>query len=154
MKYRKLTRSIVDELGRQTLRPPTPRAGWIAHTREVLGVNARWLAARLGIAPSSVATLERNERASTISLASLRRAADALGYDVEYSFVPRVDPQIVRERQARSAARAIVNRVAHSMALEEQAVSADRTEALVEKLAAEMLASGTRRIWDVDADAG
>jgi predicted DNA-binding mobile mystery protein A len=152
MRYKNLTRLTIEDFARDAKTDFAPREGWIKHTRRTLGVSATWLGARLGIAQSSVAALENNERSGVISLSSLRRAADALGYDVEYRFVPRVDPMTVRAEQARRAARAIVERVAHSMALEDQAVSPERTEALVEKLAAEMLESGTRRIWDVDPE--
>lgn len=152
MKYKNVIRSTMSEFAAEPRSHFTPRDGWIKHARQNLGVSAAWLAARLGITQSSVATLERHERESTITLSSLRRAADALGYDVAYSFVPRTDPSEVRARQAERAARAIVNRVAHSMELEDQAVSPERTEALVEKLAADLLQSGTRRIWDVESE--
>jgi predicted DNA-binding mobile mystery protein A len=152
MRFENMSRSSLVEFVERTDTRHAPRGGWIKHTRQTLGVSAAWLATRLGISQSSVAALESNESTGAISLSSLRRAADALGYDVEYSFVPRVDPNAVRAAQATRAARAIVNRVAHSMALEDQAVSHERTEALVQMLAVEMLESGTRRIWDVDAD--
>lgn len=129
-----------------------PAEGWINHARGALGVSAAWLAGRLGVAQSSVALLEKRERHGTITLASLKRAADALDCDLVYALVPRRSIDEVRRNQAHRAAAAIVANVAHSMTLEDQAVTPERTAALTSELAEEMLSSRSRRIWDVPAE--
>lgn len=111
---------------------PTPRpvAGWVRAVRDALGMSTRDLAARMGVASSSwVSELERNEAAGTVTLATLERAAAALGCRLEYVLVP-VEPleEVVRTR-ARDVARRELSDVEHTMALEAQPVDlGDRVE--------------------------
>lgn len=91
---RRLARAKLDEAGnglRQILSklPLAPKGGWIAAIREGLGMSQTDLARRLGVAPSSVAKLEISERAETVQLDTLRRAADALNCDVVVLVIPR-----------------------------------------------------------------
>ena len=53
-----------------------PRSGWLHEIRNALGMSGVQLAARLGVRQSTVAKLERTEQEETISLKSLRAAAD------------------------------------------------------------------------------
>lgn len=130
----------------------TPGSGWIRHARNSLGVSAKWLAHRLGVAQPSVALLEMRERQGAVTLATLRRVANALGCELVYAFVPRQPIEEMRRSQANRAAKAIVANVAHSMALESQAVTPEQTAALTRELAEEMLRNRSRRIWDVPAE--
>lgn len=135
-----------------------PRDGWIAALREALDMTVRQFAARLGVAPSSVVRLERRERDDTISLGALRRAANALDADLVYAVVPRaaiasrltdnlLDAMI--EARARKVAAAELGRIAHTMALEDQAVSsADLQAQIAERAAA--LAETPRLLWEPD----
>jgi predicted DNA-binding mobile mystery protein A len=61
--------------------PPRPSSGWIKAIREGLGMAATHLAAKLGVTTSTVTRLESSEADDTISLGTLRRAAEALGCD-------------------------------------------------------------------------
>ena len=57
------------------------------------------LARALGVAQSSLTRLELSEIRGTISLQSLKRAAEMLGCDVVYAFVPRQPlDEMVREQ--------------------------------------------------------
>src|SRR5262245_17388587 len=68
----------------------TPGNGWVKSLRTSLGMSMRSLGTRLGFKePSSVKELERNERAGTITLQTLKRAADALDADLVYAIIPR-----------------------------------------------------------------
>jgi len=60
----------------------------IAHCRKHVGVTAAELAARLGITQSSVTRLEQSEARGAISIASLRKAAEVLGYELRYALHP------------------------------------------------------------------
>ena len=82
----------------------------------------------------------------TAQLNTLRRAADALDCELVYAFVPRrsLEEQVLE--QARARAEAEVRRIAHSMALEDQAVSARETESLIEARTQEWLAKPG--LWD------
>lgn len=99
-----------------------PRGGWLRAMREALGMPAAELGRRLGVGESSVLRMEANEQAGVIGLDTLRRAADALGCDLVYALVPRRPLAEVVQAQAREQAVARLAPVAHSMALEGQAV--------------------------------
>lgn len=69
--------------------PSTPPGGWLRAVRKARGVSQQQLAEKLGFKRQAWAQLEASEAREAISLYSLRRAADALGYELEYSLVPR-----------------------------------------------------------------
>lgn len=61
---------------------------WIRTLRTALGISNQQLAARLGITPASVSALEASEARGAIRVETLRRAAEALGCDLTYAFIP------------------------------------------------------------------
>ncbi|MDD5586178.1 MAG: transcriptional regulator [Alphaproteobacteria bacterium] len=65
-----------------------PHGGWLRAVREALGMSTRQLGRRLETCSSAVTRLEQSEAAGTIHLASLERAAEALGCKVVYALVP------------------------------------------------------------------
>lgn len=100
-----------------------PRKGWIRAVREITGITIRELAEKLHKSASVAANLERSEAEYRITLASLRRAADALGCELVYALVPKSGKvQELAEGRARNTAAESVRAVEHSMALEDQAV--------------------------------
>ncbi len=139
-------------------RTPPPRDGWIATLRAALDMTVRQLAARLGVSPSSVARLEQRERGDAITLGALRRAADALGCDLVYAVVPRHVPasepatnlldSLIKARADQVAA-AELSRVAHTMALEDQAVTSFYLNAQIAERAT-ALAETPRHLWEPD----
>ena len=146
---RQQSRAVLDERA-ALLTPiadlPEPRMGWTRMVREALAMPAAVLAERLGVADTTVLRLEESERLGTAQLNTLRRAADALDCELVYAFVPRrsLEEQVLE--QARARAEAEVRRIAHSMALEDQAGSARETESLIEARTQEWLAKPG--LWD------
>lgn len=122
-----------------------PQAGWVRAIRDALGMSSRDLAARLGVTSMAVSKLEASERAGTVGLDTLRRAADALGCDLVYALVPRVPLEEAVRRQAVTVARAELGPVATTMALEDQAVDAPATARLLADRVAELVDS--RALW-------
>ncbi|MBD5657472.1 MAG: XRE family transcriptional regulator, partial [Candidatus Eremiobacteraeota bacterium] len=55
-----------------------PPKGWIKAIRESLGMTARQLAARMGVAPSRIPPIEKAEITGTTTLRTLRQAAAAM----------------------------------------------------------------------------
>lgn len=82
----------------------SPPYGWIRSIRLALGMAGVDLARRMGIAPSSLSALEDSETADTISLNSLRRAANAMDCDLVYAIVPRAELGEVLKNRARTLA--------------------------------------------------
>ena len=66
-----------------------PTAGWLRTIREGMGLTFSELAGRLGITPPAVRSFEQAEAEDRITLASLRRTAAAMEYDLIYALVPR-----------------------------------------------------------------
>jgi predicted DNA-binding mobile mystery protein A len=130
--------------------PPRPPSGWIRAIRDGLGMSATYLASRLSVAPSTVIRLESSEADETISLATLRRAADALGCELRYALVPRRPLEEALEARAAALALEQMAAISHTMALEAQATSPaareEQTRALIEALR-----SGSQRaLWKTD----
>ena len=97
----------------------------------------------------AVSALEHAEARSTVTLQSLRRAANALDCDLVYALVPREGLEAFRDRQAREVASAIGIRASHSMSLERQQVSRQETAAQVRELADRLQSQWSRQLWDV-----
>jgi len=127
--------------------PARPPSGWIKAIREALGMPAAHLAKRLGLVPSTVLRLETSEADDTISLGSLRRAAEALGCELQYALVPRQSIAQTMESQANKVARERMAAVVHTMALEAQATSNETVDTQVKELAESLLKGSRRELW-------
>jgi len=101
-----------------------PRGGWLRAIRQALGMSTSDLAERLGVNQTTVARIEANERSGRVQLDTLARAADALGCDIVYALIPREPLEMRVDNRAREVAVKLVSAVDHSMALEDQRVSA------------------------------
>ncbi len=124
-----------------------PQSGWARAIRESLGMSAAALARRLGISQAGVRKLEGAEASDAITLATLRKLAGALDCELHYALVPR-KPLVegLRDR-AEAVAKARLRPIAHSMALEDQAV-ADSISKMQLDLEVKQLLEGSRRaLW-------
>ncbi len=130
-----------------------PGGGWIRATREALGMSGRQLARRMGVSPPTLAQFEAGEAAGSITLRTLTRAAEALDCNLVYAFLPRkgsLDAAI--QGQAERRARTLVERVSHSMALEDQGVDESFTEDQIDRLAADLVRDARRDLWESDSE--
>jgi predicted DNA-binding mobile mystery protein A len=148
MDNRRLARRRLDErLGAFASLGPPPAGGWIRAIRDALGLQLGQLAERLNVRPPSVTELERNEAEERVTLATLRRAAEALDCTLVYAIVPNKPLEAMVQDAAAAAARRELNAVLHTMSLEDQAPrNADRKE-MVDALAAQIAEAGGRRLW-------
>ncbi len=101
-----------------------PSKGWIRALRDSLGLSAAQLGNRLGIRSQSIDDLEKSEAAGTISLDALARVGQAMDCTLVYALVPNTSLEATVQRQAEALARVAISGVAHTMALEDQQVSA------------------------------
>ena len=122
-----------------------PRGGWIRALRDALGMPARYMADRLGVSTPAVYELERSEKAGTIQLNTLRRAADALDCDVVYALVPRRSLDHTLQTAAIERARRDMAAVNQSMRLEDQELNAEEREHRLSEYVAELIRSGD--VW-------
>jgi predicted DNA-binding mobile mystery protein A len=127
-----------------------PEEGWIADIRESLGMSGKDFARRLGIDPSSAKRLEQSEAKRSVTLASLDRAAEALGCRVAYVLIPdRPLEETVRARAAALAER-LHAPVAHSMALEDQASDQPSTNDRRKIMIDELISNLDPELWRDD----
>jgi predicted DNA-binding mobile mystery protein A len=107
-------------------------------------MSAAELGARMGVSQARVSQIERAEVDHAVKLATLDRAADALGCKVVYALVPNEDSlEAMTLRQARRVARRDLDRVSHTMRLEDQSSGVDAAE--VEELARRL--TDRRGLW-------
>ena len=124
-----------------------PRSGWVHAIRESLGMSAAAFARRLGMTPVGVRKLESAEASDAITLASLRKLAQALDCELQYALVPRNSlQQQVRDR-AEMVARERLRPIAHSMALEDQAVQGPQNKLQLEVAIKELIEGSRRELW-------
>lgn len=127
------------------------RSGWIDAVRRALGMPAKTLARRLDVTPAQATRFSQREASGGISLASLRRVADALECDLMYAFVPRAGSfEAIVRRQAREAAGQRLQAVEHTMMLEAQPVDAAERERQLDELTQELARERPAWIWDAD----
>ncbi|HEY9789304.1 MAG TPA: mobile mystery protein A [Candidatus Obscuribacterales bacterium] len=126
---------------------PHLRRGYIREIRDALEMSSFQLAERMGISRSSVKQLEESEQSESITLKSLRRAAEALGCDLVYALVPKTSLDDIVKRRAHEKAQDLSAGVERTMALEQQTAGTSDTQEMVAELADEILRKGGRELW-------
>ena len=144
---RQMTRQLDDILAAVDL-PSRPRIGWIASIRQALGMSKTQLARRIGVTRPSLDELESNEVKETITLASMRKVADALGCDLQYVLVPRKPLDKLIAEQALEKATKKLGRVNQSQALEASALEADSLTRAITDLAREFEVTRPADLWN------
>ena len=125
-----------------------PPRGWVRAIRDAMGMSTRQLGARLGVAHSTVTALEQGEVKDTVSLQTLRQAAEAMGCRLVYALVPdRPLEDSVFDRAARLADGQLA-RTGHTMNLENQRLSSDDLASERARLIDDLLRGDPRRLWD------
>lgn len=126
-----------------------PSKGWVQAIRMTLKMSLRQFGERMKITAPSVRDLEQREVLGTISLNSLRDAAQALDMKFVYGLVPKEESlSAMVEKQALRVARNIVKRTDNTMKLENQQVTKERVERAVRELADEIKREMPRYLWD------
>ncbi len=111
-------------------------------------MTAQQLANRLGVSRQAVSALEKGEVQATLSLKSLRQAAEALDCTLVYLLVPKSSlEEAVRER-AEHAVDAHLARVNKTMGLENQALPPGDLAVERRRLIDEFMRGDPRRLWD------
>jgi predicted DNA-binding mobile mystery protein A len=126
-----------------------PTNGWINLIRKTLKMSLRQLGNRMSITPQSLKEIEEREKEGSISLKTLKDAANALEMELVYGFIPKEDSlEKVIERRAHEMAKKIVSRTSVSMKLEDQENSKARQKEAVEELAGELKRELAKSLWD------
>jgi predicted DNA-binding mobile mystery protein A len=150
-KFTNFRRNQIDQMvepWRNLVRKTPPKGGWIRLVRNALGMTTRQLAERLGVKQPRIVKIEKAEMDGSITLKSLRDAANALGCDLVYAVVPRKSIRDVLEERATTKAREALGPVFHNMALEAQSPTDDVQNELLKEQIRDMLAGRPSRLWE------
>lgn len=124
-----------------------PPMGWVRALRDALGLTGAQLARRMGIRPASLSDLEKNEATGRITLATLKRAAEALDCTLVYALVPNRSLETMVQEAAKAVAQKELAASLHTMELEAQGVRAGDKREMLEALAADIAKAGGKRLW-------
>jgi predicted DNA-binding mobile mystery protein A len=97
--------------------------GWIRAVRTAIGLPIGELAKRMGVTRWDAYRLEKSEQDGRIQVASLKRAAEAMGCELVYAMIPRVG-----SIGAMAARQRVEDEAAQALAREEQRNSAEWRE--------------------------
>ena len=124
-----------------------PSDGWIRSVRKALGMSVRQLAIRMGMTQQAVSQLEASELDDSVTLKTLRKAAEAMGCQLVYAIIP-VDGSLqdIVRGQATQKAKEIVTAVDHTMQLEAQGVG--NLQAKIEEIAEELSKTPNSKLWE------
>ena len=115
---------------------------------DALGMSARQLAQRMGIAQQAIARLEKDEIHGSVTIKTLRRVAEQLDCVFVYGFVPKSSLEETVSRQAALVLKHRMHTAGHSMALENQSLEDDQYRQAIDELVSEMVSSSPRGLWD------
>lgn len=127
-----------------------PHKGWIRAIRDALGMSSTELASRIGVSQQRVSQMEHSEVQETITLGTLRRAADALDCDLVYVLEPRTSLEESVREQARTKAARHLAPLAHHGRLEDQALTDEDEAAQLEEFASRFI--DRQGLWSETAD--
>jgi len=128
---------------------PTPMKGWIRAIRDALGMTGEQLARRIGVQKQRVAALEKAEVEGSVTLNSMKRAAEAMDCVFVYALVPRDSLEANVQRHAQKYAKKIYAPIQHSMQLEEQGLTADESGQGMKENTDKFVRETAKEIWDI-----
>ncbi|MEP7235963.1 MAG: XRE family transcriptional regulator [Ignavibacteriota bacterium] len=127
---------------------------WIKNLRWGLNMSARQLGKRMGIASQTVRDMERRETEESMTIGSLRKAANAFELDLFYLFIPK-NPgsnekplQGLIEKRAREMAHEIIMRSNMTMRLEDQETEPLLAEEKIQALTSELKNNLPPSAWE------
>ena len=151
MNKKKLIRQQLDA-SLQRLSPlldvTAPPKGWIRAIRDALGMTAKQLASRLGVAQQAVARIEKEELAGSVTIKTMRRIADCLDCVFVYGFVSRTNLEETVARQAKKVAAQRLAQASQTMGLENQALSRKENEQALSDLVDELIRTLPSNLWN------
>jgi predicted DNA-binding mobile mystery protein A len=127
-----------------------PVKGWLRAIREALGMSGKQFARRLGVSAPWITTLEKKELTGSVTIKTMRQAAEALDCVFVYALVPRDSLGDIVRRRAETLARKRLSRVSHSMLLEAQQLSESEQEKAIEAEIDSLIQNMPKELWDDD----
>ena len=151
MDKKKLVREQL-EISLQRLAPlrnvNTPQKGWVRAIRNALGMTAKQLAGRLGIAQQAVARIEKDELSGSVAIKTMRRVAEGLDCVFVCGFVPRISLEATLRKQAQKLAAKRLAQASQTMSMEDQALSTRENEKVMSEMVDELVDKLPSNLWD------
>lgn len=147
---RKQYERIVDRTAQQLRNVQQPKGGgWLSLLRHALGMSGAHVAARAGVSRNAIYQAERNERDGAITIAQMRKLAEAMDAEFVYAVVPRGSVEDIIRAQALRKAETRVRRASSHMALESQSLPSEQTKQRIDRLAEELLRDMPSNFWEI-----
>ena len=125
-----------------------PSKGWLRAIRDALGMNGRQFAQRMCVSPARISKLESDELAGAVTLKTLRKAAESLDCTLVYGLVPRSSLEDTVKKQIALYTQQRLDRISHTMALEDQELSEGGKKKAVQAMEQELLRNLPKLLWD------
>lgn len=141
---------IVDRTAQQLRNIRQPKGGgWLSLMRHALGMSGTHVAARAGVSRNAIYQAERNERDGAITIAQMRKLAEAMDAEFVYAVVPKGSVEDVIRAQALRKAESRVLRASAHMALESQSLPSEQTRQRIDSLAQVLVRDMPSDFWEV-----
>lgn len=152
-KHKLIIRQQLDKklAGFKTTNTQVPVKGWIRAIREALGMSGRQLAQRLKVSQPRIPRLEQDELTGAVTIKTMQQVAEALDCTFVYALVPRTSLEDTLRGQARLVAQSRIERVAHSMLLEAQSLSAEEQQRSLVSAIDELVREMPKELWDKES---
>lgn len=131
----------------QLLRGLHPKEGWIAHIRSALALPTAQLAKLMGIKQPSALAMEKREQDKTITLETLEKAANAMGCDLVYAFVPKTSLEDFVEQKRNILVDEIMQKTHLTMSLENQGLNRQDLKDQKALLLEDLKSRSIKNIW-------
>lgn len=141
---------IADRTAQQLSNVHQPKGGgWLSLMRHALGMSGTHVAARAGVSRNAIYQAERNERDGAITIAQMKKLAEAMDAEFVYAIVPKGSVEDVIRAQALRKAESRVLRASAHMALESQSLPSEQTRQRIDSLAHELVRDMPSDFWEV-----
>lgn len=126
-----------------------PDRGWLNTIRTTLNMTMAQLGAKLNITRQGVKRIEESEANGTITLNSLKTAANAMDLKLVYALVPKSgNLNDLIDGKAEKLAKKIVLRTNQNMKLEDQGIGDEKIAKTIKELANEIKREMRKSLWD------
>lgn len=125
-----------------------PRHGWVRTIRKALGMTGEQLAKRLGVSRSRVVKIEEAEQKDAVTLHTLREVARAMNCELFYALVPKKSLQAILNQQVEKIVKQHMQRVLHSMQLENQTTLIKFQEELANQFKEKLRRGALKHLWE------
>ena len=124
-----------------------PLYGWIKTIRNALGMTVAQFGKRMGVSQARASFIEAAEMEDSLTIKTLREAANSLNCKLVYFLIPE---KTLEETVKEQAVRAIIENsknIAHSMGLENQAISEEDSKDFIKIQAETLIFEHPNKVW-------